>query len=229
MRIVLICSLISAAYSHPLGYIYDQENAFTNPSEIDITNALPNDHSNESIQKPKATSAVEFDKQFYTFSAPEEPIQDNGTLEKILPSLKKKLRVVLIRTPDNQVFEDAAMNMLKQSADNHFAIYVLTKQTDTNDLVQKLQLINNENDIRPEVHFVKYRTHEDAENAQKIIQDQYNALPGRSETYQEEILSMLTNTNISTLVKAVKTEEKSIQEKKNPIRKYLSSRPRTNL
>lgn len=52
-------------------------------------------------------------------------------------------------------------------------------------LAKQLNALKTSSTNKPEVHFVKYRTPEDAANAQLAIQNQYNQLPGVSRISNE--------------------------------------------
>jgi len=127
----------------------------------------------------------EFQKEFYSYAAPEEQYDEGASNQQIANSLKKNLRVVFIRAPENQGFEQAALQLAKQSAHQQTAIYVLTKQSDVSNLAKQLNALKSSSTNKPEVHFVKYRTPEDAANAQLAIQNQYNQLPGVSRISNE--------------------------------------------
>ncbi|XP_017052341.1 uncharacterized protein LOC108095683 [Drosophila ficusphila] len=127
----------------------------------------------------------EFQKEFYSYAAPEEQFDDGANNQQIASSLKKNLRVVFIRAPENRGFEQAALQLAKQSAQQETAIYVLTKQSDVSNLAKQLNALKTSSVNKPEVHFVKYRTPEDAANAQLAIQNQYNQLPGVSRISNE--------------------------------------------
>ncbi|KAH8250105.1 hypothetical protein KR026_005132, partial [Drosophila bipectinata] len=127
----------------------------------------------------------EFQKEFFSYAAPEEQFDEGVNNQQIANSLKKNLRVVFIRTPENQGFERAALQLAKQSAQQETAIYVLTKQSDVTNLAKQLNALKTTSSNKPEVHFVKYRTPEDAANAQLAIQNQYNQLPGVSRISNE--------------------------------------------
>ncbi|XP_039964123.1 uncharacterized protein LOC126758343 [Bactrocera neohumeralis] len=121
----------------------------------------------------------EYNKEFYSYSAPEHEFDDAGDAGQLANSLKKNLRVVFIKGPENTGLENAALQLAKSAGDERTAIYVLSKQADIGDLANKLNSINHQTQ-KPEVHFVKYRTPADAENAQRAIQSQYDSLPGPS-------------------------------------------------
>ncbi|KAM7361118.1 uncharacterized protein ACRADG_009967 [Cochliomyia hominivorax] len=126
----------------------------------------------------KEEKKVSFQKEFFYLSAPPEEYEPPKDLDKQLASLKKNLRVVFIKAPESNGLEKAALQLAQQSANAQTAIYVLTKQHDAADLAQKLQNIQPSKPQQPEVAFIKYRTQEEAEHAQRIIQAQYEALDG---------------------------------------------------
>lgn len=122
----------------------------------------------------------EYNKAFYTYIAPEEEFEDVNAVERMLNVLKKNLRVIFIKGPDNTALENAAFQLAKGAADDRTAIYVLSKQPDIGALANQVQQLKVNNAIKPEVHFVKYRTQADAENAQRILQTQFESIPGSS-------------------------------------------------
>ncbi|ALC46133.1 TwdlD [Drosophila busckii] len=135
---------------------------------------------------PEAVPLVsEFQKEFYSYAAPEEQFDDPINQQQLTDSLKKNLRIVFIRTPENRGFEQAALQLAKQSAQQQTAIYVLSKQPDIGSLAKQLNELKSSSSSKPEVHFVKYRTPQDAANAQLAIQNQYNQLPGVSRISNE--------------------------------------------
>ncbi|XP_037808508.1 probable basic-leucine zipper transcription factor I [Lucilia sericata] len=132
----------------------------------------------EIYQQPIEEKKVSFQKEFYYLSAPPEEYETPKDLDKQLAALKKNLRVVFIKAPENNGLENAALQLAQQSANAQTAIYVLTKQHDAAELAQKLQTVQTSTPQRPEVAFIKYRTQEEAEHAQRVIQAQYEALDG---------------------------------------------------
>ncbi|BFF92112.1 uncharacterized protein DMAD_10241 [Drosophila madeirensis] len=131
-----------------------------------------------------AAPQAELEKEFFTYTADEGDFYDPAASEQVSSSLNKALRVVFIKGPENRGLENAALALAKQAAQQETAIYVLNKQADIGDLANKLNAIrsgDNSNN-KPEVHFVKYRTPEDAANAQKAIQGQYDQLGGSSQS-----------------------------------------------
>uniref|UniRef100_A0A6P4ELL0 Keratin, type II cytoskeletal 1 n=1 Tax=Drosophila rhopaloa TaxID=1041015 RepID=A0A6P4ELL0_DRORH len=134
---------------------------------------------------------TEFNKEFFTYSAPEADFEDNRNIGDLAASLKKNLRVVFIRAPENKGLENAALALAKQSAEQQTAIYVLTKQGDLSSLANQLQNLNHVSASKPEVHFVKYRTQEDALNAQRTIQQEYERLGGSSTSHNGGVAPVL--------------------------------------
>ncbi|XP_023165402.2 keratin, type I cytoskeletal 10-like [Drosophila hydei] len=126
--------------------------------------------------------AAELQKEFFTYTANEQDFDEPQALDKVSNSLNKGLRVVFIKGPENRGLENAALALAKQAAQQETAIYVLNKQADISDLANKLNAIRSNTNNKPEVHFVKYRTPEDAANAQRAIQGQYDQLGGSSQS-----------------------------------------------
>ncbi|XP_037828730.1 uncharacterized protein LOC119616455 [Lucilia sericata] len=186
MRGLIILCLVALTCADKLGYNYqpvehsDDGLSFTPGLSQDASNLLAQTLETPAPQPAQLIS--EFKKEFYSYAAPEDAFDDNDAANKIAGALKKNLRVVFIKSPENKGFEDAALKLAKEGAQERTAIYVLSKQSDIGDLANKLQNLKSQSQNKPEVHFVKYRTPEDAANAQKAIQEQYNSLPGASQT-----------------------------------------------
>ncbi|XP_023175562.1 uncharacterized protein LOC111602632 [Drosophila hydei] len=156
-------------------------------------------HSGAAQLSEPIVQTSDFNKEFYTYSAPEQEF-DNGPInDQITNSLRRNLRVLFIKGPENTGLEHAALKLASTASDDHTAIYVLNKQADVSELANKLNQIKLQTNNKPEVHFVKYRTPSDAENAQRVIQAQYDALPGRS-----------TNHNAGTSAQVLDFASKSI-------------------
>ncbi|XP_043654829.1 glycine, alanine and asparagine-rich protein [Drosophila teissieri] len=135
--------------------------------------------------------AAELQKEFFTYTANEQDFDEPQQLERVSSALNKALRVVFIKGPENRGLENAALALAKQAAQQETAIYVLNKQADIGDLASKLNAIRNNNNNKPEVHFVKYRTPEDAANAQRAIQGQYDQLGGSSQAHNGGVAPVL--------------------------------------
>ncbi|EDW98609.1 DNA topoisomerase 3-alpha [Drosophila yakuba] len=135
--------------------------------------------------------AAELQKEFFTYTADEADFDEPQALERVASSVNKGLRVVFIKGPENRGLENAALALAKQAAQQETAIYVLNKQADIGDLASKLNAIRSNSNNKPEVHFVKYRTPEDAANAQRAIQSQYDQLGGSSQAHNGGVASAL--------------------------------------
>ncbi|EDV53527.1 uncharacterized protein LOC6555431 [Drosophila erecta] len=127
-----------------------------------------------------AAPQAELQKEYFTYTADERDFAEPAGSQQVSGSLNKALRVIFIKGPENTGLENAAAALAKQAGQQETAIYVLNKQADIGDLSNKLNAIRNNNNNKPEVHFVKYRTPEDAANAQQAIQSQYDQLGGSS-------------------------------------------------
>ncbi|XP_052859029.1 glycine, alanine and asparagine-rich protein [Drosophila gunungcola] len=146
--------------------------------------------------------AAELEKEFFTFTANEEDFDQPQELERVASSVNKGLRVVFIKGPENRGLENAALALAKQAAQQETAIYVLNKQADIGDLAQKLNAIRSNSNNKPEVHFVKYRTPEDAANAQRAIQSQYDQLGGTSQAHNGGVANALNFASAGPVQKA---------------------------
>ncbi|XP_034488372.1 AF4/FMR2 family member lilli [Drosophila innubila] len=142
-------------------------------------------------QQQQQLVSDEFNKEFFTYSAPEEEFADPEATQNIANMLKRNLRVLFIKSPEHQGLTNAALQLAKQSSEQRTAIYVLTKQADVGELAQRLQHENQSQAHKPEVHFVKYRTPEDAVRAQQLIQQQFDALGGSSRSSNEGVAPVL--------------------------------------
>ncbi|XP_061393328.1 uncharacterized protein LOC133328830 isoform X2 [Musca vetustissima] len=158
------------------------------------------------------TAPAELEKEFYTFTAPEAEFVDADAAQRVAGSLKQGLRVIFIKGPENNGLENAALALAKQAAQQETAIYVLNKQTDLNSLASKLNTINSGNNLKPQVHFVKYRTPEDAANAQRAIQSQYESLGGHSHSVNggvAPVLNFASQTTVDVRTSPAQVPEKS--------------------
>ncbi|XP_075160873.1 uncharacterized protein LOC142233740 [Haematobia irritans] len=133
----------------------------------------------------------ELEKQFITYTADEQDFHDPQATNQFANAVKQGLRVVFIKGPDNSGLENAALALAKNAASQQTAIYVLNKQTDLAALANKLNTEASNANNKPDVHFVKYRTPEDAANAQRAIQAEYDALGGKSQNIDGGVASSL--------------------------------------
>ncbi|KAH8359321.1 hypothetical protein KR093_005740, partial [Drosophila rubida] len=122
---------------------------------------------------------AEFHKHFYAFEAPYDSSEEAEAAEHKISSLSQKnLQVVFIKAPENKAVQGALNALVKQSTEDKTAIYVLNKQTDSNELASKISSLQAQRKHKPQVHFVKYRTDAEAAHAQQHIQEQYGGVGG---------------------------------------------------
>jgi len=178
MRALIILSIVAAASAGSLsGYNYGQgATTSIGGGGGSISPALSGPVSYNAAPQAGVT------KEFYSFYANDADFEDREGLQRALASIKKNVRVIFIKSPENRGYENAVLALAKQAAQQQTAIYVLHKQTDINELAQKFNAVRQNANKKPEVHFVKYRTPEDAANAQKAIQSQYDQLGGSSQS-----------------------------------------------
>ncbi|XP_061401351.1 uncharacterized protein LOC133337103 [Musca vetustissima] len=176
MRTFVVLCLVAVAAAQ---YNYNPQTSVTIDGGVGVRSGDLSGGNNGGVV---ASVSNDYDKEFFTFSAPEADFVDNTAAEKIAGALKKNLRVVFIKGPENTGLENAVVQLAKSASQDRTAIYVLNKQADIGELANKLNTLNTNANSKPEVHFVKYRTQADAENAQRTIQAQYDALPGTSKS-----------------------------------------------
>ncbi|XP_064550653.1 uncharacterized protein DDB_G0285291 [Drosophila montana] len=199
MRGFLLLCLVAVASAAKLGYNYRaavDDRRFAGLIDTEATGFSPTEAQQQKQQQQQQQQqqqpvADEFNKEFFTYSAPEEDFADREATEQIANMLKRNLRVLFIKSPEHQGLTNAALQLAKQSSEQRTAIYVLTKQADLTDLAQRLQSEQQSHAHKPEVHFVKYRTPEEAVRAQQLIQQQFNALGGSSHSSDEGVAPVL--------------------------------------
>ncbi|KAH8294913.1 hypothetical protein KR018_004287 [Drosophila ironensis] len=185
MRVLVVLCLVAAASAGRLtassGYNYNQGST----TSIGGVSSAGGSVGGGGLAGPVSYSVApqsQVHKEYYTFYANDDEFEDKDALRKALASVKKSVRVIFIKSPENRGYENAVLALAKQAAQQQTAIYVLHKQTDINELAQKFNAVRQNANKKPEVHFVKYRTPEDAANAQKAIQSQYDQLGGTSQS-----------------------------------------------
>uniref|UniRef100_A0A0K8VX41 DUF243 domain-containing protein n=1 Tax=Bactrocera latifrons TaxID=174628 RepID=A0A0K8VX41_BACLA len=198
MRAFIILCILASAYADKLGYNYrpvghsDSGLSFTPGGGAGGLGGLGGSLGGlggSSGIGPAAPAPVyqapiaEYEKEFFTYTADEKEFSEPADNGQVIESLKKNLRVIFIKGPEGNGLEKAAVSLAKHAGEEKTAIYVLQKQADLGDLANKLQVENDVQRHKPEVHFVKYRTPEDAANAQRAIQQQYDQLGGKSQSH----------------------------------------------
>ncbi|XP_017081779.1 uncharacterized protein LOC108115043 [Drosophila eugracilis] len=126
-------------------------------------------------------------KDIYVHVPPaDEP--EIGYPQSVLPPAppRKHYRIVFIKTPTPSATK-TALRIKEAPVEEKTIIYVLTKKTDPLDLQTAIEKIAPKQISKPEVFFIKYKTQEEAEHAQRTIQAQYDQLGGTSQVSDEGI------------------------------------------
>ncbi|KAH8332740.1 hypothetical protein KR074_009956 [Drosophila pseudoananassae] len=185
MRALIVLCLVAAATAGRLSSGYNYGQGSTASVGGTSGGSVSGGVATGGLAGPVSYSAApqsQVHKEFYTFYANDADFEDRDALQRALASVKKSVRVIFIKSPENRGYENAVLALAKQAAQQQTAIYVLHKQTDINELAQKFNAVRQNANQKPEVHFVKYRTPEDAANAQRAIQSQYDQLGGTSQS-----------------------------------------------
>ncbi|XP_037814564.1 uncharacterized protein LOC119605491 [Lucilia sericata] len=141
-------------------------------------------HGGDKYLPPAPTSAAPIvRKQFYVVSAPEDDDNQPKNKHLVLGRPQKNYRVVFIKAPNS------GNGNVKYSAEfapqeEKTVIYVLSKkdnELDASDIATPAPTTAS----KPEVFFIKYKTDEEAQQAQKEIQGEYDKLGGTNEVADE--------------------------------------------
>ncbi|XP_049303076.1 probable LIM domain-containing serine/threonine-protein kinase DDB_G0286997 [Bactrocera dorsalis] len=125
-------------------------------------------------------------KDIYVHVAPEE--QEERYQRPVLPPPppRKHYRIVFIKAPSPKP-SAAALRINQAPTEEKTIIYVLTRKPDPLDLEAAYQEAAPKQPSKPEVYFIKYRTQEEAQHAQRTIQEQYDQLGGTTQVSDEGI------------------------------------------
>uniref|UniRef100_A0A1I8MN30 DM5 domain-containing protein n=1 Tax=Musca domestica TaxID=7370 RepID=A0A1I8MN30_MUSDO len=198
----------AAVNAGSFGTSFDQTQQVSGPSIVAGSSAGTSDftlsqgnYESASNSAPLVSGGIE--KEFYTFTADEEDFAQPAATNQFENTVKQGIRVIFIKGPENAGLENAIVGLAQQSANQKTDIYVLTKQTDLSELGNKLSTVNDNADHKPEVHFVKYRTAEDAVHAQHAIQAEYEALGGPTQHFNGGVAPSLNFASQAAVVQAV--------------------------
>nr|XP_014099944.2 uncharacterized protein LOC106624702 [Bactrocera oleae] len=188
MRAFIVLCILASAYADKLGYNYrpvgHSDSGLSFAPGGGAGGLSGSGGVGPAVSAPVyQTPVAEYEKEFYTYTADENEFSEPADNGRVVESLKKNLRVIFIKGPEGNGLEKAATNLARHAGEEKTAIYVLQKQADLGDLANQLQAQNDVQRSKPEVHFVKYRTPEDAANAQRAIQSQYDQFGGNSQSY----------------------------------------------
>ncbi|XP_037888854.1 uncharacterized protein LOC119637100 [Glossina fuscipes] len=148
---------------------------------IELSNAYRG--GDKYLPPASTTLAPIIHKQFYLISAPEDPDPQGGKRHLILGRPQKNYRVVFIKAPSSGT-ENIKYSAEFAPQEEKTVIYVLSKKENelsANDISTPAPIPAS----KPEVFFIKYKTEQEAQQAQKEIQDEYDRLGGTSEVSEE--------------------------------------------
>ncbi|KAI8130871.1 hypothetical protein FF38_04968 [Lucilia cuprina] len=126
-------------------------------------------------------------KDIYVHVAPEDGENQQYQQPALPPPPPRKhYRIVFIKAPSQNI-NKAALRIQQAPTEEKTIIYVLTKKPDPLDLQAAIQDVQPKQPSKPEVYFIKYKTQEEAQHAQRTIQAQYDQLGGTSQVSDEGI------------------------------------------
>ncbi|XP_034671347.1 uncharacterized protein LOC117903433 [Drosophila subobscura] len=136
------------------------------------------------------TQAPIINKKFYLVSAPEDHSNDGKVKHLVLGRPQKNYRVVFIKAPAG---DNANVKYSAEFApqEEKTVIYVLSKKDNDLDATDIATPAPTQ-PSKPEVFFIKYKTDDEAKQAQHEIQGQYDKLGGTNE-YQEDNNAPITS------------------------------------
>ncbi|EDW58663.1 uncharacterized protein TwdlP [Drosophila virilis] len=217
MRVLIVLCLAAAASAGRLGYNYRPGSTAVATDGIGSSGKIGTSAGLGGPVSYNAAPQAGIHKEFFSFHANEADFEDPDAARKIAAAVKKSVRVIFIKAPENRGYENALLALAKQAAEQQTAIYLLHRQPDLNELANKFNAVRQNANAKPEVHFVKYRTPEDAANAQKAIQSQYDSLGGTSQNINGGVANAL---NFASRSSAPAVSAGQIQE---PESNYLPS------
>ncbi|XP_023296112.2 uncharacterized protein LOC111678901 isoform X1 [Lucilia cuprina] len=138
-------------------------------------------------------------KQFITVAAPEDNENLERTKHLVIGRPQKNYRVVFIKAPSSS---NANVKLSAEYApqEEKTVIYVLSKKDsslEVGDIATPAPSVPS----KPEVFFIKYKTEEEAQHAQKQIQAEYDKIEGSSEhtdagvAPQQSVVGILDGSN----------------------------------
>ncbi|XP_037814563.1 pupal cuticle protein 36 [Lucilia sericata] len=138
-------------------------------------------------------------KQFITVAAPEDNENLERTKHLVIGRPQKNYRVVFIKAPSSS---NANVKLSAEYApqEEKTVIYVLSKKDsslEVGDIATPAPSVPS----KPEVFFIKYKTEEEAQHAQKQIQAEYDKIEGTSEhtdagvAPQQSVVGILDGSN----------------------------------
>ncbi|XP_073828526.1 uncharacterized protein [Musca autumnalis] len=174
---VVLSALLAVCCAAPYSYVQ--------PTNIGLPPTATGGHRGGDKYLPPAPKPLDpiVRKQFYVISAPEDNENQGKTKHLVLGRPQKNYRVVFIKAPSS------GNGNIKYSAEfapqeEKTVIYVLNKkenELDASDIATPAPTAAS----KPEVFFIKYKTDDEAQQAQKEIKEQYDKLGGTNEVADE--------------------------------------------
>ena len=125
-------------------------------------------------------------KDIYVHVPPQDEEQQHHAAAVPAAPPRKHYRIVFIKAPTPSISQ-AAQQVSQAPIEEKTIIYVLSKKHDPIELEAALQEMAYKQPSKPEVYFIKYKTQEEAQLAQRTIQAQYDQLGGTTQVSDEGI------------------------------------------
>lgn len=111
-------------------------------------------------------------KDIFIHAAPEEPEEQYSQPQLPSQPPRKHYRIVFIKAPTQNI-KQQSIRLSQAPTEEKTIIYVLSKKDDPIDIQAALQEIQPTQPSKPEVYFIKYKTQEEAQHAQRQIQGKF--------------------------------------------------------
>ncbi|XP_061386717.1 uncharacterized protein LOC133321650 [Musca vetustissima] len=173
--VVALCSAAPQGYnypSNPAGH-YLPPTAPSQPSGHYLPPTAPETSAyGQQHQQPLVT------KRFFIHSAPEEEEVEVQHRDIVVGTPRKNFNVVFIKSATDKK-QKTKIRVIPAVNEDKTVIYVLAKKTDAPQLETYVEEPATTT-TKPEVFFIKYKTNEEAEHAQRSIQAEYDHLGGNT-------------------------------------------------
>ncbi|TMW46730.1 hypothetical protein DOY81_008191, partial [Sarcophaga bullata] len=177
MRGLIILCFAALAVAAPQGYNYPSQpsNQYLAPA----TGAGGYDGHAGYQQQPLVS------KRFFIHSAPEEEEVEIQHKDIVVGQPRKNFNVVFVKAPAAAA-QKTKIRVIPAVNEDKTVIYVLAKKGAENEIITHVEEPHTTT-AKPEVFFIKYKTNEEAEHAQRSIQSEYDRLGGSTVISNEGI------------------------------------------
>ncbi|XP_073816462.1 uncharacterized protein [Musca autumnalis] len=162
MRAVIVLCFLALCSASNDGYDYPSQ---ANSQSVDVSSGIT--------------------KRFFIHSAPEEEGVEVQHHDIAVGTPRKNLNVVFVKAPAEKQ-QKVQVRITPAVNEEKTAVYVLTKKADA-PIVESIVEEPSTTTSKPEVAFIKYRTNEEAEHAQRHILAEYDRLGGTTSVSDEGI------------------------------------------